>query len=30
VNQRAVLRLRAAEVERLHASGGGDDCLLLD
>ena len=30
VNQRAVLRLRAAEVERLHASRGDDDCLLLD
>jgi feruloyl-CoA synthase len=30
VNQRAVLRLRAAEVERLHASRGDDDCLLFD
>jgi hypothetical protein len=30
VNQRAVLRLRATEVERLHASRGGDDCMLFD
>ena len=29
VNQRAVLRLRAAEVARLHASRGGDDCHAL-
>jgi feruloyl-CoA synthase len=29
VNQRAVLRLRAADVARLHASRGDDDCLLF-